>query len=66
MIPLWFVVAKLNLTGSPIIPNLEVTPESNSNEPYLPYYQYLVSKRNSQLPQVISTSYGDDEQVTDP
>lgn len=48
----------------PFIPNLdEPTPASNSNEPYLNYYQYLLAQTNAQLPQVISNSYGDDEQV---
>ena len=49
---------------SPFIPNLdEPTPAENQNEPYLDYYQYLISQPNSDLPQVISNSYGDDEQV---
>jgi tripeptidyl-peptidase-1 len=41
----------------------EPTAADNENEPYLPYYQYLLSKPNSALPQVISNSYGDDEQT---
>jgi tripeptidyl-peptidase-1 len=51
--------------GSPqFIPNLdEPTAADNENEPYLPYYQYLLSQPNSALPQVISNSYGDDEQT---
>jgi len=28
----------------------------------VPYYEYLVSLRDEDLPQVISNSYGDDEQ----
>lgn len=48
---------------SPILPNLDVSEADNSNEPYLPYYQYLLSKPNSELPNVITNSYGDDEQV---
>ncbi|KUJ18956.1 subtilisin-like protein [Mollisia scopiformis] len=54
------------ITGGspPFIPNLdEPTAADNSNEPYLPYYQYLLSQPNSALPQVISNSYGDDEQT---
>lgn len=54
------------ITGGspPFIPNLdEPTAAENQNEPYLPYYQYLLSKPNSALPQVISNSYGDDEQT---
>jgi len=54
------------ITGGspPFIPDLsEPTAADNSNEPYLPYYQYLLSQPNSALPQVISNSYGDDEQT---
>jgi tripeptidyl-peptidase-1 len=54
------------ITGGspPFIPNLdEPTAADNENEPYLPYYQYLHSQKNSALPQVISNSYGDDEQT---
>ncbi len=47
------------------MPNLdEPLAADNSNEPYLPYYEHLLRKRNSELPQVISNSYGDDEQVS--
>jgi tripeptidyl-peptidase-1 len=42
----------------------EPTAADNQNEPYLEYYEYLLSKPNSHLPQVISNSYGDDEQVS--
>ena len=49
---------------SPFIPNLdEPTAADNQNEPYLNYYQYLLAQPNSALPNVISNSYGDDEQV---
>lgn len=54
------------ITGGspPFIPNVdEPTAADNENEPYLPYYQYLLSQPNSALPQVISNSYGDDEQT---
>lgn len=54
------------ITGGspPFIPNLdEPTAANNENEPYLPYYTYLLSQPNSALPQVISNSYGDDEQT---
>jgi tripeptidyl-peptidase-1 len=54
------------LTGGspPIVNDLEQTnTTANTNEPYLPFYQYLLSKRNSQLPQVISNSYGEPEQT---
>lgn len=49
---------------SPFIPDAdEPTAADDENEPYLIYYEYLLSKTNSELPQVISNSYGDDEQV---
>lgn len=54
------------ITGGtpPFVPNLdEPTAADNQNEPYLPYYQYLLNKTNAELPQVISNSYGDDEQT---
>lgn len=50
---------------SPAIPNLmEPNPDDIQNEPYLEYYEYLLSQPNSALPQVISNSYGDPEQVS--
>lgn len=51
------------ITGGspPYIPNLDEPAGMDTNEPYLPYYQYLLSQPNSALPQVISNSYGDDE-----
>ncbi|MCJ1309035.1 hypothetical protein MMC25_002690 [Agyrium rufum] len=54
------------ITGGspPFIPNLdEPTAADNSNEPYLQYYEYLLAQPNSALPQVITNSYGDDEQT---
>ncbi len=54
------------ITGGspPFNPNLdEPTAADNENEPYVPYYQYLLSQPNSAIPQVISNSYGDDEQT---
>ncbi|GIC90514.1 S53 family peptidase [Aspergillus udagawae] len=54
------------ITGGspPFVPNVdEPTAADNQNEPYLEYYEYLLSKPNSKLPQVISNSYGDDEQT---
>lgn len=48
----------------PFVPNLDIPDEAhNTNEPYLEYYQFLLNQTNEQLPQVISNSYGDDEQV---
>ncbi|CAG8939763.1 unnamed protein product [Penicillium salamii] len=54
------------ITGdvAPFIPDADEPTEADaSNEPYLTYYEYLLSKENSDLPQVISNSYGDDEQT---
>ncbi|KAF2424879.1 subtilisin-like protein [Tothia fuscella] len=49
-----------NTGGSPpFIPDL-ATP-TNTNEPYLVWLNYVLSQQN--LPSVISTSYGDDEQT---
>lgn len=52
------------ITGGlpPFIPDLlEPNASTESNEPYLPYYQYLLSQPNSNLPYVITNSYGDHE-----
>lgn len=55
----------LTLDHSPFVPNVdEPTAADNTNEPYLNYYQYLLSLPSSALPNVISNSYGDDEQVS--
>lgn len=54
------------LTGGspPFVPDLEMSDASkNTNEPYLPYYQYLLKLNNSELPQAISNSYGEPEQT---
>ena len=54
------------ITGGspPFVPNVdEPTAADNQNEPYLNYYQYLLAQNNTDLPQVISNSYGDDEQT---
>jgi len=54
------------ITGGlpPFIPDL-LSPNASteSNEPYLQYYQYLLSQPNSNLPYVISNSYGDHEET---
>ncbi|KAF1808285.1 subtilisin-like protein [Eremomyces bilateralis CBS 781.70] len=54
------------LTGGapPFIPSLDLpTPEENTNEPYVPYYEFLLRQPNSALPQVITNSYGEAEQT---
>lgn len=51
-----------NTGGSPpFIPDL-FTP-TNTNEPYLVWVQYVLAQSDAEIPQVISTSYGDDEQT---
>jgi tripeptidyl-peptidase-1 len=58
------VISYITGGSPPFIPNLdEPLPADNSNEPYLPYYRYLLAQPNSALPQVITNSYGDDEQT---
>ncbi len=34
----------------------------NTNEPYLEYFTYLLKLEDSQLPQTLTTSYGENEQ----
>ena len=55
-------VLELSDVFRPFTPDLS-EPTVNENEPYLDYYTYLLSLANSDLPQVISNSYGDDERV---
>ncbi|TGJ84415.1 hypothetical protein E0Z10_g4365 [Xylaria hypoxylon] len=53
------------ITGGspPFVPSVSIPDaEHNTNEPYLEYYSFLLNKTNEELPQVISNSYGDDEQ----
>ncbi|MCJ1447868.1 MAG: hypothetical protein MMC23_008380 [Stictis urceolatum] len=55
-------VTQFIVGGSPpYIPNIDEP--TNTNEPYLDYYNYLLSKPSSELPNVISNSYGDDEET---
>lgn len=47
------------------MPNIDQpTAADNENEPYVPYYRYLLSQPTESLPQVISNSYGDEEDVS--
>jgi tripeptidyl-peptidase-1 len=58
------VIEFLTAGSPPFVPDLEMNDSSkNTNEPYLPYYQFLLSKKNSELPQAISNSYGEPEQT---
>ncbi len=53
-----------NSVTRPFIPTIgQPTAADNNNEPYLPYFRYLLSRENADLPQVISNSYGDQEDV---
>ncbi|KAL9084023.1 MAG: hypothetical protein Q9159_005445 [Coniocarpon cinnabarinum] len=45
----------------PFIPD-ERTP-TNTNEPYLEWVNYVLNQTDAEIPQTISTSYGDDEQT---
>jgi tripeptidyl-peptidase-1 len=49
----------------PLIPDLtQPDPNKNSNEPYLEFFQNVLKLDQKDLPQVISTSYGENEQVS--
>ncbi|ESZ96495.1 hypothetical protein SBOR_3117 [Sclerotinia borealis F-4128] len=46
-----------------LIPDLDQPSlDNNQNEPYLDYLTYMLSLPNNELPQTITTSYGEDEQ----
>ncbi|KAJ6111462.1 Peptidase S8/S53 subtilisin/kexin/sedolisin [Penicillium sp. IBT 18751x] len=48
---------------APLVPDLDQPdPNNNNNEPYLDFLQNVVKMSDEDLPQVISTSYGEDEQ----
>lgn len=52
-------------SSSPFIPNIDhPTQQENFNEPWVPYFRYLLSQNNSDLPQVVAQSYGDLEYVS--
>jgi hypothetical protein len=58
-------VCRVLTIGRPFVPNIDQpTPADNQNEPYVPYYRYLLSQPTKSLPQVISNSYGDEEDVS--
>ena len=51
----------------PLIPDLDQPdPANNGNEPYMDFLKSVLKLPNKKLPQVISTSYGEDEQVRHP
>ncbi|KAA8569851.1 hypothetical protein EYC84_002194 [Monilinia fructicola] len=43
--------------------NASIGTDSNSNEPYADWLNYVLAQPDSEIPQVISTSYGDEEQT---
>lgn len=56
------------ITGGlgPLVPDLdEPSQADNQNEPYLAFLQNILKLHKRDLPQVLSTSYGEDEQVSD-
>jgi len=47
----------------PLIPDLDQPRlEDNQNEPYLEFFTHMVNLPDEELPQVLTTSYGEDEQ----
>src|SRR5438552_2962667 len=47
----------------PLIPDLDQpTPADNSNEPYLDFLHFILALEDHELPQTLTTSYGEDEQ----
>lgn len=58
-------VTQYSVAGlAPYIPNADgPSPSYNGNEPYLDLYQYMLTKTNAELPQIITNSYSEDEQV---
>ncbi|KAF1935916.1 tripeptidyl-peptidase-like protein [Clathrospora elynae] len=46
-----------------LVPDLDQpSADDNNNEPYLEFFTYLVGLEDDELPQVLTTSYGEDEQ----
>ncbi|KAK4122203.1 peptidase-like protein [Parathielavia appendiculata] len=46
-----------------LVPDLDQPdPNDGSNEPYLDFFSYMLKLPDSQLPQTLTTSYGEDEQ----
>jgi len=46
-----------------LVPDIDQpSPDDNQNEPYLDFFTYMISLADEQLPQVLTTSYGEDEQ----
>jgi tripeptidyl-peptidase-1 len=66
-VPLTSPGTKVNFYSTPgrglLIPDLDQpNPEDNQNEPYLDFFTYLTKLKDDELPQTLTTSYGEDEQ----
>ncbi|TPX14437.1 uncharacterized protein E0L32_005401 [Thyridium curvatum] len=47
----------------PLVPDLDQPdPDNSSNEPYLDFLEHMLSLKDDELPQTLTTSYGEDEQ----
>ncbi|CAK7199346.1 hypothetical protein SEUCBS139899_002024 [Sporothrix eucalyptigena] len=46
----------------PLVPTPEEPTQPGSNEPYLEFLTYILALKDSELPQTLSTSYGEEEQ----
>ena len=46
----------------PLVPDLDQEDQPGNNEPYVEFLSYLVSLPDDELPTVLSSSYGEDEQ----
>ena len=58
------VTAYITAGSPPYIPDpVEPAGTPNENEPYLPYYEFLLAQPSADVPQVITNSYGDEEQT---
>lgn len=55
------IMKAYNTGGSPPY-NADAATVNNTNEPYLDWVNYMLSLPDDEIPQTISTSYGDDEQ----
>jgi tripeptidyl-peptidase-1 len=58
------VTAYITAGSPPYFPDpVEPAGTPNENEPYLPYYEFLLAQPSKDVPQVITNSYGDEEQT---
>lgn len=58
------VTAYITAGSPPYFPDpVEPAGTPNENEPYLQYYEFLLAQKSKDVPQVITNSYGDEEQT---